>query len=111
MVYTLIVHMKAKPDTVEEVKAKLHEASRVYRNDKETIDWHVMQDPKDATKFAVVERYEQESSQHYHLTNPYWKSEFGCRSINLANPTQLSTLTSVIPRLAEEMQLSRFEEF
>lgn len=31
MVYTLIVHMKAKPETVEEVKAKLHEASRIYR--------------------------------------------------------------------------------
>lgn len=46
MVYTLIVHMRAKPETVEEVKGKLHEASRIYRNDKETIDWHVMQDPK-----------------------------------------------------------------
>ncbi|TIA81258.1 hypothetical protein E3P98_02197 [Wallemia ichthyophaga] len=86
MVYTLIVHMRAKPETVEEVKGKLHEASRIYRNDKETIDWHVMQDPKDATKFAVVERYEQESS---HIAfDPY-----------------------VVPRLAEEMQLSRFEEF
>ncbi|EOR02911.1 hypothetical protein J056_003473 [Wallemia ichthyophaga EXF-994] len=95
MVYTLIVHMRAKPETVEEVKGKLHEASRIYRNDKETIDWHVMQDPKDATKFAVVERYEQESSQHYHLTNPYWQT---------FDPY-------VVPRLAEEMQLSRFEEF
>ena len=53
MVYTLIVHMKAKPDTVEEVKAKLHEASRVYRNDKETIDWHVMQDPKVSGRYTV----------------------------------------------------------
>ena len=31
MVYTLIVHMEAKPETVEEVKAKLLEASRIYR--------------------------------------------------------------------------------
>jgi hypothetical protein len=29
-----------------------------------------MQDPKDATKFCIVERYEKESSQEYHLSNP-----------------------------------------
>jgi quinol monooxygenase YgiN len=29
-----------------------------------------MQDPKDETKFCIVERYEQESSQQYHLNNP-----------------------------------------
>lgn len=36
----------------------------------QTLDWHVMQDPKDATKFCIVERYEKESSQEYHLNNP-----------------------------------------
>ncbi len=36
----------------------------------QTIDWHVMQDPKDPSKFCIVERYEQESSQQYHLNNP-----------------------------------------
>lgn len=36
----------------------------------QTLDWHVMQDPKDETKFCIVERYEQESSQQYHLNNP-----------------------------------------
>lgn len=70
---------------------KLKEASEVYKKDKETIDWFVMQDPTgafitirdpfmskvdfwctDATKFCIVERYEQESSQQYHLNNPYW---------------------------------------
>lgn len=36
----------------------------------QTIDWHVMQDPKEPTKFCIVERYEKESSQEYHLNNP-----------------------------------------
>jgi hypothetical protein len=27
-------------------RAKLHEAAAVYRQDKETLDWHVMQDVK-----------------------------------------------------------------
>ncbi|KAI9634057.1 uncharacterized protein MKK02DRAFT_38728 [Dioszegia hungarica] len=94
MVYTIVVHLQSKPDTVEEVKAKLIEAAEVYRKDRETLDWHVMQDPKDATKFCIVERYEQESSQQYHLNNPYWKT---------FDPY-------VKPRLAKEMELSRWEE-
>ncbi|CAF0843393.1 unnamed protein product [Adineta ricciae] len=91
MVYTIIVHLVAKPEHVDKVKAKLIEASRVYKNDKETIDWHVAQglclildqlclltillsDVHDPCKFSIVERYEQESSQSYHLNNPYWKT-------------------------------------
>jgi quinol monooxygenase YgiN len=51
--------------------------------------------PQDETKFGIVERYEQESSQAYHLANPIWK---------LFDPY-------VIPLLAKPMELSRFEEF
>jgi hypothetical protein len=43
----------------------------------QTLDWHVMQDPKDETKFCIVERYEQESSQQYHLNNPVSAREKG----------------------------------
>nr|XP_019003306.1 uncharacterized protein I203_04344 [Kwoniella mangroviensis CBS 8507]OCF66767.1 hypothetical protein I203_04344 [Kwoniella mangroviensis CBS 8507] len=53
-----------------------------------------MQDPKDATKFCIVERYEKESSQEYHLNNPYWKT---------FDPY-------VVPRLAKPMGLTRWEE-
>ena len=42
----------------------------------QTLDWHVMQDPKDATKFCIVERYEKESSQEYHLNNPVREPAF-----------------------------------
>jgi len=28
----------------------------------------------DPCKFSIVERYERESSQSYHLNNPYWKT-------------------------------------
>lgn len=40
MVYTLTVHLYAneKPDSIERIKAKLIEAARIYRKDKETID-------------------------------------------------------------------------
>jgi hypothetical protein len=43
--------------------ALLKEASGVYSKDKETLSWFVMQDPKESSKFCIVERYEQESSQ------------------------------------------------
>lgn len=43
--------------------AKLREAAAIYKKDKETIDWIVHQDEKIPTKFAIVERFEHESSQ------------------------------------------------
>ncbi|KAJ9104479.1 hypothetical protein QFC21_001975 [Naganishia friedmannii] len=83
-----------KQDCVQKLKDKLVEAAAVYKNDRETLDWYVMQDPKDETKFAIVERYEQESSQQYHLNNPYWKT---------FDPY-------VLPLLAKPMDLTRWEE-
>ncbi|KAH8888202.1 hypothetical protein GQ53DRAFT_843604 [Thozetella sp. PMI_491] len=96
MVYTITVHLYAKDDpvAVEKIKLKLIEASRVYRQDKETIDWFVMQDVKDPRAFTIVERYENEGSQKYHLENPYWKT---------FDPY-------VIPLLERPMDLRRAEE-
>ncbi|EUC42570.1 hypothetical protein COCMIDRAFT_28808 [Bipolaris oryzae ATCC 44560] len=96
MVYTIVVHLVAKDDaeSIRKLSAKLVEASQVYSQDKETLSWFVMQDTKDPRKFCIVERYAQESSQQYHLNNPYWKT---------FDPY-------VIPLLAEPMDLRRFEE-
>ncbi|KAM0277402.1 hypothetical protein ACHAQH_005842 [Verticillium albo-atrum] len=76
MVYTITVHLYANdhPDSIDRIKAKLIEASRVYVNDRETVNWFVMQDVHDPRAFTIVERFEQESSQKYHLENPYWKT-------------------------------------
>jgi quinol monooxygenase YgiN len=62
MVYTLTVHLYAneKPDSIGRIKAKLIEAARIYRKDKETIDWLVMQDVHDPRAFTIVERFENE---------------------------------------------------
>ncbi|KAJ1323737.1 (4S)-4-hydroxy-5-phosphonooxypentane-2,3-dione isomerase [Microdochium nivale] len=76
MVYTLTVHLHTndQPDSVERIKAKLIEASRVYSQDRETVSWFVMQDVHDPRAFTIVERFETEHSQKYHLENPYWKT-------------------------------------
>jgi quinol monooxygenase YgiN len=64
MVYTLTVHLYAndKPGSIERIKAKLIEAARVYRKDKETVDWIVMQDVHDPKAFTIVERFENEGA-------------------------------------------------
>ncbi|PSR79261.1 hypothetical protein BD289DRAFT_442727 [Coniella lustricola] len=96
MVYTITVHLHANDDpaSVDKLKAKLIEASRVYSQDKETISWFVMQSTSDPRDFTIVERYEKESSQKYHLENPYWQT---------FDPY-------VIPLLDRPMDLRRFEE-
>ena len=95
MVYTLTVHLRAKDEaSVPKLKNKLIEASRVYSQDKETVSWLVMQSVHDPRDFTIVERYEQESSQKYHLENPYWKT---------FDPY-------VKPLLEGDMDLRRFEE-
>lgn len=74
--------------------AKLKESSAVYKKTRETIDWLVHQDVSDPKKFAIVERFEHESSQKYHLEEPYWATW---------NP-------EVEPWLAKPIEVLRFNE-
>lgn len=64
--YTLTVHLHCNedPESIVRLKAKLVEAARVYRKDKETADWLVMQDVHDPRSFTIVERFENESVSH-----------------------------------------------
>ncbi|KAE9992261.1 hypothetical protein EG327_009639 [Venturia inaequalis] len=96
IMYTLTVHLHCNedPESIVRLKAKLVEAARVYRKDRETADWLVMQDVHDPRSFTIVERFENESSQKYHLENPYWKT---------FDPY-------VIPLLDRPMDLRRHEE-
>jgi quinol monooxygenase YgiN len=63
MVYVITVHLHANdhPDSVDKIKAKLIEASRVYSKDKETLSWFVSQSTSDPRDFTIIERYEKES--------------------------------------------------
>jgi len=63
MVYTVVAHLFAKddPSEISKLKDKLVEASQVFKKDKETIAWHVMQDESESRKFTIVERYQKES--------------------------------------------------
>jgi quinol monooxygenase YgiN len=73
MVYTIVVHLYAKPEAeaIAKLKAKLVEASTVYSQDKETLSWFVMQDVSDERKFTIVERYLKESVCPYLSKTPH----------------------------------------
>ncbi|CAF1630365.1 unnamed protein product [Adineta ricciae] len=95
MVVTVVVHLTAKNEHVDKVKAKLIQASRVYVKDQGTINWYVHQDATDPTKFTIVERYEQGSYAQAHVNHPYFK-EF-CSYVNplLAKPWEIHQLVEL----------------
>ncbi|OZJ06554.1 hypothetical protein BZG36_00529 [Bifiguratus adelaidae] len=73
MVYTLVARLHASSEeNAKKVQAKLVEAAGVYRKDKGTLGWYVMQDAKDPLKFTIVERYVKPEDLQTHLNNPYW---------------------------------------
>ncbi|KAF8211819.1 hypothetical protein K438DRAFT_2011267 [Mycena galopus ATCC 62051] len=73
MVQTLIVHLWTAPGKEDEMKAALLESAQIYLKDAGTINWFVMQDPKDPTAFSIVERYEDEEAIKTHFANPHFE--------------------------------------
>lgn len=88
MVYTLTVHLYAKddPTAIEKLRLKLIEASRVYRQDTETIDWLVMQDVHDKRAFTIVERFENEAVGFHSFPLHASREEVGTEQFRLIHP-------------------------
>ncbi|KAK0378874.1 hypothetical protein CLIM01_03775 [Colletotrichum limetticola] len=127
MVYTLTVHLHANdhPDSVERIKAKLIEASRVYSKDRETVSWFVMQDVHDPRSFTIVERFETEYVRipTHHSLPPFTfsvlcltDSLIRCpppvqsQKYHLENPYWKTFDPYVVPLLDRPMDLRRHEE-
>jgi quinol monooxygenase YgiN len=72
MVKTIIVHFWTLPkkEAEDQMKAILKEAKATYLKDAGTLDWLVMQDPKDSTAWSIVERYEDEAVRVISLSFP-----------------------------------------
>ncbi|KAI5860112.1 hypothetical protein GGS23DRAFT_249564 [Durotheca rogersii] len=107
MVYTIVVHLRAKPgaDNIAKLRAKLNEASAVYSRDQETLSWFVMQSTADPHDFTIVERYLREDSQQYHLSNPYWRTFDPFVVPLLERPMDLRRYEELEPRAGEEALL------
>ncbi|KDE02314.1 hypothetical protein, variant, partial [Microbotryum lychnidis-dioicae p1A1 Lamole] len=73
MVLCILVSIALNSESsAEEVKSRLVEFAQSYRSDQGTLDWHVMQNPKDKTKFAIVERYTDGKAIKTHTANPLY---------------------------------------
>ncbi|SCV71494.1 BQ2448_3082 [Microbotryum intermedium] len=116
MVYTIIVHLKAKDlDSAEKIAWKLVDAATVSRK----VDgWCTGTNPKDPLKFAIVERFVNEASQKYHLevrallsADEIFQSVLaGDRSSRAHNPYWLTFDPFVIPLSDGDLDLTRWEE-
>jgi hypothetical protein len=52
-----------KQDCVQKLKDKLVEAAAVYKKDRETLDWYVMQDPK-VRRIRLTAKYKVSLNAH-----------------------------------------------
>ncbi|WVQ72653.1 hypothetical protein IAR50_002212 [Cryptococcus sp. DSM 104548] len=95
MVHTIIAHFHARPESAQEIKDILQEGAALYVKDKGTIDWYVMHDHEDSTKFYAVERYESRAAVDVHINNPFFKHF--CDFVG--------------PRLVAPMTITQTEEF
>ncbi|KAM0787169.1 hypothetical protein ACM66B_006418 [Microbotryomycetes sp. NB124-2] len=92
MVLAYVVSLQIKNESdAPTVASRLVEFSERYKKDQGTLDWFVLQDPKDATKFAIYERYEDKGA------NPAFK-EFGAFFKPLLAAAPVLSLYEELPR-------------
>ncbi len=99
MVYTIVAHLytKVDPTSIEKVKNKLIEAAQIYRKDKETVQWEVMQEVGDPRAFTVVERYERESVSPWAVCSECWPWDRVLGSTVTEVPSGKSVLEDIRP--------------
>ncbi|KAK4047799.1 hypothetical protein OIV83_005141 [Microbotryomycetes sp. JL201] len=88
--YIVTLQIKNEADAAK-VASALVEFSGRYKKDKGTLDWFVLQDPKDSKKFAIYERYEDKAA------NPAFK-EFGAFFKPLLASAPALSLYEELPR-------------
>ncbi|WVW85893.1 hypothetical protein I302_107931 [Kwoniella bestiolae CBS 10118] len=92
MVFNMVCFLEARPEAVEELKAKLLEVAVVYRNDKGTLDWSVQQDLVHPHRLCIVERYaDEESERIHHQGNPIFQSTIDFIQARISKAYELHT--------------------
>ncbi|KAK7053838.1 antibiotic biosynthesis monooxygenase protein [Favolaschia claudopus] len=77
MVKATIVHFWSLPGKESEMKAALLKAKETFQKDEGTLNWFILQDPKDPSAWSLVERYADDAAFQTHMANPYLKEFFG----------------------------------
>ncbi|KAJ7628688.1 hypothetical protein FB45DRAFT_748326, partial [Roridomyces roridus] len=68
----------------------------IYIKDEGTLDWIIVQNPKDPRSWRIIERYESQASVKTHMSNPFFKT-FG-RSITplVSKPLVVTPFNEVV---------------
>jgi quinol monooxygenase YgiN len=88
----VILHLTARPDTAEKVKAVLLEVAKQSRSEKGCISYQVLQDAADPTSFTTLEEWASEAAIDQHMTQPHTQK----------------ALAEGVPLLAKDLDLRKF---
>ena len=73
MTFVLLVNIRIKPESVEAFMQKLGENARAARKEPGCRQFEVLVDPKDRTKLALFEVYDDDKAFEAHQATPHFK--------------------------------------
>ena len=73
MTFVLLVNIRIKPESVEAFMQKLGENARAARKEPGCRQFEVLVDPKDRTKVALFEVYDDDKAFEAHQATPHFK--------------------------------------
>jgi len=72
----VILHLTARPDTVDQLKAVLLQVAQDSRAEKDCISYQVLQDPADPCNFTLVEAWASPAALAHHMSLPHTQQAF-----------------------------------
>jgi quinol monooxygenase YgiN len=88
----VILHLTARPETADRLKAVLLEVARHSRSEKDCISYQILQSASDPSSFTTLEEWTSEAAIDRHMAQPHTQK----------------ALAEGVPLLAKEFDLRKF---
>ena len=88
----VILHLTARPDTADKLKAILLQVAKQSRSEKDCISYQVLQNAADPCSFTLLEEWTSEPALDHHMTLPHVQR----------------ALAEGVPLLAKDLDARRF---
>jgi quinol monooxygenase YgiN len=72
----VIMHLTARPDAIDSLKAVLLRVAQSSRTEQGCISYQVLQDPTDPCNFTLIEDWASEAAMDNHMTLPHTQQAF-----------------------------------
>jgi quinol monooxygenase YgiN len=102
----VILHLTARPDTVDALKAVLLRVAEHSRAEKDCISYQVLQDPATPCNFTVVEDWASEAAIDHHMALPHTQQAFAegvpllAREFDMRRLVEVATSPPALPETA-----------